>query len=144
MCTGTACGNGEGGQTLLWGLGAWRSPLEGQGQWDCVWGLESAEPDCNLIQLSPGAPGAPTGTVAKPPLIQPGLTCQCWNPEHRPTAHGVARDSPPVRPLHPSASLFVQLSGHLSPLFPSVWLWAGTSVFPSVGARVQPTGYPPA
>lgn len=66
MCAGTACEDGEGGQTLLWGFGGLEESSGGPGTVGCVWGLNQPEPDCNLIQLSPGAPGAPTGTVAKP------------------------------------------------------------------------------
>ena len=72
-----------------------------------------------------------------PPMTQPGLTCQCWNlstQAHSPRC-GQGQSS---REASPSlASLFVALSGHLSPSPITVWLWAGTSVFPS-GEKSSP------
>lgn len=48
------------------GYGGPEESSGGPGAVECVWGLNQPEPDCNLIQLSSGAPEAPTGTVAKP------------------------------------------------------------------------------
>ena len=71
-------------------------------------------------------------------MTQPGLTCQCWNlstQAHSPRC-GRGQSSHEASPS--SASLFVALSGHLSAIPITVWLWAGTSVFPSVGEKSSP------
>lgn len=65
-------------EASLWGSSGWlgKESLaldtgcggaeEGSGAVECVWGLNQPEPGCSLIQLSCGAPEAPTGAVAKP------------------------------------------------------------------------------
>lgn len=68
-------------------------------------------------------------------MTQPSVTCQCWNlstQAHSPRC-GQEQSSREASPS--SASLFVALSGHLSPIATTVWLWAGTSVSPSVRGK---------
>ena len=73
-------------------------------------------------------------------MAQPGLTCQCRNLSAQACSLGCGQGESSREVPPPPASLLAvpPLSRHLSPAATTLWLWVGTSVFPSVKGRSSP------